>query len=166
MYKVNVKNGQEFKLEYQQGALLLNGEPFGGDISQLNENQFHVLHNDQSLTVKLIAADYEKNEFKIQVNGNTYELTAKDKMTQLLESLGMNTQSSQKVNELKAPMPGLVLEVNTEEGAEVQEGDKLLILEAMKMENVIKSPVDGTIGKINVSVGESVAKNSNLISFG
>ena len=165
MYKVNVKNGKEFKVEYQQGELLINGEVFTGDVSQLADNQFHVLHNDQSLTVKLVAADYEKNEFKVQVNGHTYELTAKDKMTQLLESLGMNTMTTSKVNQLKAPMPGLVLEVNTEEGKEVQEGDKLLILEAMKMENVIKSPRDGVIKKINAEQGKNVEKNEVLIVF-
>jgi biotin carboxyl carrier protein len=69
------------------------------------------------------------------------------------------------VNEIKAPMPGLILEINVAEGAEVKENDALLILEAMKMENVLNSPRDGVIKSISVAQGETVDKNALLIEF-
>ena len=62
-------------------------------------------------------------------------------------------------------MPGLILEINIEEGQEVKENDPLLILEAMKMENVINSPRDGVIKSIAVSQGNTVEKNALLIEF-
>ena len=62
-------------------------------------------------------------------------------------------------------MPGLILEVSVEDGQEVKEGDALLILEAMKMENVITSPRDGKIKKIEVKQGEAVEKKHVLLTF-
>jgi biotin carboxyl carrier protein len=62
-------------------------------------------------------------------------------------------------------MPGLVHQILISEGQIVKKGDALLILEAMKMENVIKSPADGTATKIRVSKGQNVEKNQVLIQF-
>jgi biotin carboxyl carrier protein len=77
-----------------------------------------------------------------------------------MESLVVN-----KIFDVKSPMPGLVLEVNVAPGAEVKKGDSLVILEAMKMENVIKSPADGIIKEVFVKPTEAVEKNVVLISF-
>ena len=62
-------------------------------------------------------------------------------------------------------MPGLILEINVTEGQTVNEGDPLLILEAMKMENVLTSPRNGNIKTISVKQGETVDKNALLIAF-
>jgi biotin carboxyl carrier protein len=83
----------------------------------------------------------------------------------MLEKLGFDSSSAKKLNELKSPMPGLVLKVLVEDGAEVKTGDPLLVLESMKMENLIKSPGDGTISEIKVGVGQTVEKGSVMIKF-
>lgn len=62
-------------------------------------------------------------------------------------------------------MPGLILHIETQVGAEIEEGDKLIILEAMKMENIIKSTRTGVIAKIHVEPGQRVDKNQLLITF-
>jgi biotin carboxyl carrier protein len=62
-------------------------------------------------------------------------------------------------------MPGLVLDVRVKEGDEVKKGDPLLVLEAMKMENILKSPAHAKIKKINVNKGQAVEKNQVLVSF-
>ena len=77
----------------------------------------------------------------------------------------MDKLASTKVNDVKAPMPGLILSMSVAEGDEVKKGDPLLILEAMKMENVIKSPSDGVIKSIKAAQGDSVEKNEVLIQF-
>ncbi|HSH65835.1 MAG TPA: acetyl-CoA carboxylase biotin carboxyl carrier protein subunit, partial [Bacteroidia bacterium] len=74
--------------------------------------------------------------------------------------------NTNKINEIKAPMPGLVLDIRVNEGDSIQKGDAVIVLEAMKMENIIKSPVDGTIKKINVKKGLAVEKNQVLVQFG
>ena len=69
------------------------------------------------------------------------------------------------VNDIKAPMPGLILEVNVKEGDEVKEGDYLLVLEAMKMENALTAPRDAVIKSISVEKGQTVEKNQLLIEM-
>jgi biotin carboxyl carrier protein len=79
--------------------------------------------------------------------------------------MGMTNTSSVKVNNVKAPMPGLIISLKVADGDEVKQGDPLLILEAMKMENILKSPGDGKVKSVKVKMGDSVEKNQILIEF-
>ena len=63
---------------------------------------------------------------------------------------------------IEAPMPGMVVRYEVEEGAQVKEGDVILVLEAMKMENTITTPISGTVKKINFKPGDSVQKGDVL----
>jgi len=89
----------------------------------------------------------------------------KDKYDELLQQLGMDKMFAQKVNDLKAPMPGLVLDILVSEGQAIQKGDSLLILEAMKMENNLKATNDAVVKKIKVLKGDKVEKNTVLIEL-
>jgi len=86
-------------------------------------------------------------------------------MDLLLSKMGLADLAAKKVNEVKAPMPGLVLKLIANQGDTVAKGDSLLVLEAMKMENVIKSPGEGIIKSIRVNAGDKVEKNAVLIEF-
>jgi biotin carboxyl carrier protein len=63
-------------------------------------------------------------------------------------------------------MPGLVLNVLVSDGQSVAKGDAVLVLEAMKMENIIKAPADGVVKKVAVVKGDKVEKNQVMISMG
>jgi biotin carboxyl carrier protein len=99
------------------------------------------------------------------VNGRNYQVILKDQFDLLLEKMGLNNTSSGKVNNIKAPMPGLIIDMRVSAGDMVKSGDSLLILEAMKMENIIKSPGEGIVKSVKVKKGESVEKNQVLIEF-
>lgn len=92
-------------------------------------------------------------------------LQLKDKNDMLLEKLGMNVASLSALKDIKAPMPGLILDLKVKEGDEVKKGDVVLILEAMKMENIIKAPGDGKVKSVKVNLKDSVEKNQVLIQF-
>ncbi|MFM2286136.1 MAG: hypothetical protein RLZZ543_1633 [Bacteroidota bacterium] len=143
----------------------LNGQPFSWDLLPISANRFSILRNNRSFNVIIESREAETNTLVLRINGKKLTVNTKDKMTLLLESMGLNAAISQKVNEVKAPMPGLVLRALVEEGAAVKKGDSLLVLEAMKMENVIKSPVDAVVAKIPVKQGQAVEKNQVLIQF-
>lgn len=68
-------------------------------------------------------------------------------------------------SKIKSFMPGNVPEIFVEEGDQVKEGDRLLILEAMKMKNILLAPLDGSVKSINVKLGEKVPKNFVLIEL-
>ncbi len=164
MLKINVNNNC-FELEQDKERLVLNQEVFDGDIQSLGNNHFHVLYQNRSYNAEIVKADYVEKSFTIKINGNTYELSVQDRFDLLLEQLGMGKVSKQKLNDLKAPMPGLILDILVREGDRVKKGDNLLILEAMKMENMIKSAGEGTVRQIKVSKGDRVEKNHILIVF-
>lgn len=88
-----------------------------------------------------------------------------NELDQLIEDMGLSLGSAQQVNDIKAPMPGLILEVNVQEGDQVTEGQYLLVLEAMKMENTLTAPRDGVVKSISVQKGDTVDKNELLIEM-
>jgi acetyl/propionyl-CoA carboxylase alpha subunit len=88
-----------------------------------------------------------------------------DRYDELLRSLGMDKAMGAKVNELKAPMPGLVLDIRVTEGQSVAKGEAVIVLEAMKMENILKAPADVVVKKIVAKKGNAVEKNQVLVTF-
>ncbi len=172
MYQVNVKSagskddkGSDFKVTVDSDEITVDDNPFDWDMIEVKENYYHIIKNNISYSVELVEADFETKTLIIKVNGEKFEVAAKDKFDVLLKKLGMNNKASTQLKELKAPMPGLIIELKVTEGQEVKKGDTLLILEAMKMENIIKSPGDGIVKSIKVKQGDSVEKNSVLILF-
>lgn len=135
------------------------------DILRLGENAFHILKNKKAYKVEIESVDFKNKTFTVKINGNKYTTTIHDKYDQLIDQLGMKVGTSQKVGDIKAPMPGLVLEVSVEVGMHVMKGDKVLILEAMKMENALKAVGDGIIKAIHITKGTAVEKGQILIEM-
>ena len=164
MLKVTV-NEKSFDIDASKDTLAINGESFEWDLIEYAEDKFHIIKDNRSFTAELIEADFERKTFHVKVNNQVFELAAKDRFDLLLEKLGMSGANDQKINELKAPMPGLIFDIIAQVGDEVAKGDKLLILEAMKMENIIKAPGEGKIKKILIEKGDNVEKGQVLIVF-
>lgn len=160
----SIANGKEFIVEFEKGnkSGKVNGEDFNLDILEGN-GEAHVIYGDRSF--RLILEKKEGHNYTIRVNGKRVVVNTKDKLALLLESMGLSNATEQKVNHVKAPMPGLVLRILVEPGTQVQKGDPLLVLEAMKMENMIKSPGDATVATVKARIGEAVEKNQILIEF-
>jgi len=166
MYKIKLdKQETEFETSYQKDQLVVNDKILDWDITPIDENSFHIITKAKTYTAHVVSVDYESKAFTLKINGKTTTLSLKDKMDLLLEKLGMSDLANSQLNDLKAPMPGLIADIIAQEGDEVQKGDSLLILEAMKMENVIKATGEGTIKSIKIKKGESVEKNQLLIEF-
>jgi biotin carboxyl carrier protein len=165
MLKITINDGLLVEAEKTNAGLLLNGQRFTADIVPIRENRFHVIHENQSYEAEVVQANPAGKAFTLKINGSLYNVSVRDRFDQLLEQLGMANGTASQVKELKAPMPGLILSVAVAEGQEVKKGDPLLILEAMKMENIIKSPADGVVKGIKVRKGDSVEKNQVLVLF-
>lgn len=146
-------------------SVTLNNQPFAWDLVALGNGRFHVLHGGRSYSAEVLAADYATKTFALKINGQRLELQAKDQFDQLLDRLGLSTANTAKINELKAPMPGLIIDIRVQPGQAVQKGDPLLVLEAMKMENILKAPTDCVIGSIKVDLRANVTKGQVLVQF-
>lgn len=143
----------------------LNDQSFAWDLVRLSGNTFHIIHQDRSYTAELIEMDAAAKTVKLSINGHPYNVQLKDRFDLLLEQMGMSGATSAKVDSIKAPMPGLIVGIKVQVGDAVKKGDAVLILEAMKMENLIKAPGEGTIRSIRVQKGDRVEKNQVLIEF-
>jgi biotin carboxyl carrier protein len=158
-------NGKEFEVELQGDQHSINGEPFVWDLNATGPNHFHILHKNKGYQAEIVKSDKAAKTVSIKINNKLIEVKLKDKFDLLLEKMGISNSAASKVNQIKAPMPGLIIDIKVKEGDEVKAGDQLLILEAMKMENIIKSPGEGVIKSIKIKKGDSVEKNQVLIVF-
>lgn len=143
----------------------VNGVNFSYNILESGVGHFHMLFGNKSYRIQVLEKDNMKGELRLSVNEEEILVKTNDPVEEALEKMGINMGASTQIKELKAPMPGLVLKVIAAEGAIVRKGDPLLVLEAMKMENVIKSPTEGTIGSVQIFTGDKVEKNQILIIF-
>jgi biotin carboxyl carrier protein len=168
MFKAKV-GSEEFEVlfsEEKANVVSIGGRDLHWQIHNLEHGKFsHVLLNSQSHLVEVVLIDREKKQLLLKVNNREFEIVLQDKFDLLLAKMGLSSTANVKVANLKAPMPGLVIGIRVEQGQAVSKGDPLLVLEAMKMENIIKSPVDGVIRKISCEKGIAVEKGAILLHF-
>jgi biotin carboxyl carrier protein len=134
-------------------------------LNNIDVNNQIILDNNKSKLVSVKGADHELKRYQIQIDGRIYQVQISDAVDQQILKMNLKSKKSNQLKELRAPMPGLVRQVNVKVGDQVDAGDSLFILEAMKMENILKSPVNGTVSDLFVKPGESVEKNQILLSF-
>jgi biotin carboxyl carrier protein len=158
-------NTTKFEITENENGLVIDGNPLSWDLVRIDENYFHIVHNNKSYRAEVVKVDTATKTFTLKINGNLHTVALKSKFDLLLDKMGMNNGSSGKVNNIKAPMPGLIIALKVKEGDAVKQNDPLLILEAMKMENIIKSPGDGVVKHVKIKKGDSVEKNQVLIEF-
>jgi acetyl/propionyl-CoA carboxylase alpha subunit len=133
------------------------------DVLSNKPNDFCLLYNQKTISGEIVSL--KDKVYKVAIDGERFQVQIKSQLDQILDNMGLNKPKVSKIKSIKAPMPGLVIEINVEEGQAVAENDKILILEAMKMENVIKIPHEAVVKKINIVKGQAVDKGQVLIEL-
>lgn len=128
-------------------------------------DNLRLIYNNVAYDAKIKDFDYESKMALVNVNGYDFCVKMLEPLDQLVKDLGFLAVGKHSVKEVKSPMPGLVVNIFVVPGQEVTEGEKLLTLEAMKMENIIKAAGSGLIKNIKIERGNSVEKNQVLIEF-
>ncbi len=156
MYKVKAN---EFEFTFS------NQEMEAADLVKSSPVEFNLIKDHRSVNAKLVEADHTAKKLTIEIEGESFHIEIKDEMDQMLEKMGFGKASNKQIKEIKAPMPGLVLDITVSKGQEVKEGDILLILGAMKMEMSIIIHTHATIKQITVSPGQAVDKGQVLVEL-
>lgn len=133
------------------------------DIQVNKDGSLHILHKNKSFKAELIHLDRSSKKLTVKINAALHEVKLKDDLDMLIEKMGMKVNQKSKSTDIIAPMPGLVLKIMVESGQPAIAGQPILILEAMKMENVLKADSDGIIKDIKVTTGTSVDKGQLLV---
>lgn len=155
-YQVSINN-QDYPVEATDLVALDAYSPTPG--------QYHLLRDGKSYHVEVLDLDLARKTITLTVNGRPQTLKINDETDQLVQALGLTVVTAAKSKNAVAPMPGLVLDIMVAVGDTVTDGTSLLILEAMKMENVLKSEGDGVVKSIAVTKGDAVEKKQLLIEI-
>ena len=132
---------------------------------QLAPGVFDVRMGNRNVRLERMDGPDAKGNVTIRVNGVVQALQVFGPQQLLLESMGMSANVETQEKHVESPMPGKILQVMVAPGTVVDEGDPLLVLEAMKMENVIRAPRSGVIAGVEAHVGEAVEKAAKLVTY-
>ncbi|RYU92797.1 acetyl-CoA carboxylase biotin carboxyl carrier protein subunit [Emticicia agri] len=165
MLRAIVNDKETLEISEEKAGIIVNGQPFVWDLIKISDKDFHILKDNKSYNVEVVEANYAEKTFRLKIGDRIHTVNLKDRTDLLLEKMGMSHSKSVRLNDLKAPMPGLIYEIKVKVGDEVKKGDILLILVAMKMENAIKATGDGKVKNIKVKMGQTVEKNQIIIEF-
>ncbi|MFC3810926.1 biotin/lipoyl-containing protein [Lacihabitans lacunae] len=149
------------------------GYEFSFDTQKINEmgilktsaDSTEVLVDKRIIKGKVSVDAMVARQLLVDLNGEEFLVEIKSETDLMIETLGFNSAKANKIKVLKAPMPGLVIDVFVEEGQTVAENENVLVLEAMKMENVIKLPHEAVVKKIHVAKGQAITKGQIMIEL-
>lgn len=162
MIKATVNDKAAFKVDMANGVTC-NGETVDWSAALLPNGNYSVIMDNRSVAVQLRGIDRENKTVSLQVEGRVFDVKLEEPIDQLLAAMGIKDAMGRKVNDIKAPMPGLVLQVLVAPGQAIKKGDPVLILEAMKMENVFKATADAIVKEVKVTPRTAVEKGQVLV---
>ena len=161
-------------LQYKQGQMANQNWKLDGEKVVVNQQSnviweddrfFSVDHKGQIFHGELMEESLEDRKLKIKINHREFVVSKDGPLDQLISELGLDKIKVRKLQQLKSPMPGRIVGIDVKVGDEVEVGNPLLTLEAMKMENVLKSEGVGIVKSIEIQAGDVVDKGAVLISF-
>jgi len=165
MLQITVNDNNTFEIEKLDGQWSINNTPAQWDARKQPNGLISILYNGKSFTAIVENVDVKNKELSFRINGQRHTVMVKEPIDQLLSSMGMDLKAMQKVEPVKAPMPGMVLRVLVVPGQRISKGDGMLVLEAMKMENILKASADATVKSIKVNERTAVEKGAILIEL-
>lgn len=152
-----------FELTTGNGLLKLSLDQYEGslDLQLIYPGIYSLVLNHRSYIVTV----RNNGEIVVQVDGVTTAVILKDEMALQLEAMGWENVHEKRVGHIIAQIPGLVTQIFKSVGDLVTEGDPLLIMEAMKMENELKAPISGILQALYIKAGETVEKGQLILEI-
>ncbi|RQO31280.1 acetyl-CoA carboxylase biotin carboxyl carrier protein subunit [Taibaiella sp. KBW10] len=165
MYNVKFSDAQELAVSVDQDQVLVNDKKIDWDAVALPNASYTIIANNKSYVASVVQVDRAKKTLSLSVNNNLYDIQIQEPIDILLSKMGLDISKMQKIEPIKAPMPGLILKILVTEGQVIKKGEPVLILEAMKMENIFKAPNDATVKAIKITERQAVEKGEILIEL-
>ncbi len=139
------------------GRVLADFDKIGADVEQISPGVYSVLQGGKSF---LVYASGQSAAYEVNINGHTFSIELEDPRD--AASSSNSSELSGKVD-VKSAMPGKVIRLLVSVGDMVEDGQSLVVVEAMKMQNDLKSPKSGCVKKVNTSEGSTVQAGQVLV---
>ena len=155
---------REIEVVLGPDGILVDGEPVSADLLEMDGSDVHsLLLGPESF--RILATKGEGDRWCLHLAGSHLIADVVDERTRTIRAMAGETQGASGPKALKAPMPGLVVKIETQEGDVVRAGQGLVIVEAMKMENELKSEGEARVARIHIQAGQPVEKDQVLVEF-
>ncbi|MGH2538198.1 MAG: biotin/lipoyl-containing protein [Candidatus Promineifilaceae bacterium] len=165
MKYITTINDQEFIIEIdQEDRIRVNGEDYQVDFEELAEGGVLSLLLDNHSLEALV--EEREDSWEVLIHGELYSVRVQDERAYRLAKARGAAADLTGETTIRSPMPGLIVAVPAVAGQSVHKGDKLVILESMKMENELRSPRAGVVKQVMVTAGDSVEKDQALVTVG
>lgn len=137
----------------------------GAVIEWDDDRYFTISFSGNSYSGEILEEASESNMLRVKINHREFEVRKKGELDELIAALGLDRPKVKKLKQLVAPMPGRIVQLSVSPGDSLEQGNEILSLEAMKMENILKAEGIGVVKEIKVSVNDIVEKGDVLIVF-
>ena len=156
----------QFQVSYKDYTFLFE-EKFAAsaDIQRLSFKDSHILSVNRSISAEVVNINTQNKTVTLRLNERLLHFTINAPLDLTISQLGFSNKKKGHDEDIKAPMPGIVTKIYVSPGDQIVKGDKLMALEAMKMENILKASADGTVDEIFISPGNKVDKNQILLKL-
>ncbi len=163
MKYITTINGKRFEIDVDKdGRVLVNGEPREIDFRALDVSLFSMIIQDKSYELVIEERD---NSVQISMHGRVLTGEVLDERAQLLLTRKAGSTGGSGEVSIKSPMPGLIVAILVSEGDTIKQGQTVVILESMKMQNELRAPREGTVQRISVQPGQTVEQGKLLITI-
>jgi pyruvate carboxylase subunit B len=153
-----------FIVDVEADGVRLDGEPLVAELRSLGRSGVHGLVMGGAVH-RVVARDEGEGRWALVIDGASLGADVLDQRTHAIRALAASASAAAGPRALRAPMPGLVVKVEVAEGDAVAEGQGLVIVEAMKMENELRAEAAAVVHRVLVTVGQAVEKNQVLIEL-
>lgn len=164
MKYITTVGDEQFIVEInQRGEITVNDQVLNVDLQQMPDTtMYSMIIAGGSHDVRMSEGD---GFYEVQVSGDIFQVVVEDERTRLLAGLKRGAGAGTGEVLVKAPMPGVVVEIPVVKGQKVFKGDIVLVLESMKMQNEFKAPRDGEVHSIRVETGQTVEQNTVMLTI-
>lgn len=156
-------NDREFVIDInREGEIVINGIPRVVDMQTIDDRLYSLLLDGKSHD---IFVDVQDEKYVLITSDGLFEVKVEDERTRRLAGLRRSLAAPSGEVLIKAPMPGVVVDIPVSKGQTVQAGEVVIIIESMKMQNEFRAPRAGTVHTVRVKVGDRVEQNQGLVSI-
>jgi pyruvate carboxylase subunit B len=164
MYVVEI-NGQRFNVDVQDGIVIVDGVKYSASIHAVPGTPVRIVGVNDAVHRMVLRERVARGRYRLWLDGHRYDTEALDSRARAIRDMQAAVAKPAGPAPLRAPMPGLIVQLRVQVGDNVAAGDGLVVMEAMKMENELRAPAGGTVRAVHVSVGAAVEKGALLVEL-